>query len=68
MGNMATTDRYKQFAAECVRVAQQTSNPNDKAMLLQMADTWLKLAEKGAKADGEKEASQGPHTDSRGDC
>ena len=63
---MARTDRYKQFAAECVRVAQQASNPNDKAMLLEMADTWLKLAEKVAKPDGE--ASQGPHAGSRGDC
>jgi hypothetical protein len=56
-GNMATADRYRQFAAECVRVAQVTSSPNDKAMLLQMADTWLKLAEKAAKSDDDKEAS-----------
>ena len=56
-GNMALADRYKQFAAECVRVAQQTSSPNDKAMLLQMADTWLKLAEKAAKSDSDKGAN-----------
>ena len=54
---MALSDRYRQFAAECVRVAQQTSNPQDKAMLLQMAETWLKLAEKAAKSDGKKDAS-----------
>jgi hypothetical protein len=54
---MATADRYRHFAAECVRVAQVTSSPNDKAMLLQMADTWLKLAEKAAKSDDDKEAS-----------
>ncbi len=54
---MALADRYKQFAAECVRVAQQTSSPNDKAMLLQMADTWLKLAEKAAKSDSDKGAN-----------
>ena len=54
---MALADRYKQFAAECVRVAQQTSSPNDKSMLLQMADTWLKLAEKAAKSEGDKGAS-----------
>lgn len=47
---MALTDRYKEFAAECVRVAREASNPKDKAMLLQMADTWLKLAEKAAKS------------------
>ena len=49
---MSSADRYKQFAAECVGVAQQTSNPRDKAVLLQMAETWLKLAEKASKSEG----------------
>src|SRR2546430_7929773 len=30
-GKMALSDRYRQFAAECVRVAQQTSNPQDRS-------------------------------------
>jgi hypothetical protein len=55
---MSLTDRYKVFAAECVRVAQQSSNPNDKAMLLQMADTWLNLAQKATKSDGNKDDRQ----------
>jgi hypothetical protein len=48
---MASADRYRQFAEKCVRVAQQTSNPNDKALLLQMADVWRRLAEKAVRAD-----------------
>jgi len=51
-GNMSSADRYKQLAAECVGIAQQTSNPRDKAVLLQMAETWLKLAEKASKSEG----------------
>ena len=44
--------RYKELAAECVNVAQQTSSARDKAVLLQMAETWLKLAEKASKSEG----------------
>lgn len=37
-------DQYRNYAAECVRVAQQ--NQNDKLVLLQMAETWRRLAER----------------------
>jgi hypothetical protein len=50
---MALADRYRQFAEKCVRVAQQTSNPNDKALLLEMADVWRRLAEKADRKDTE---------------
>jgi hypothetical protein len=43
---MALADQYKRRAAECVRMAERTDNPDDKALLLQMAQTWLRLAEK----------------------
>ena len=49
---MSSADRYKELAAECVNVAQQTSSARDKAVLLQMAETWLKLAEKASKSEG----------------
>jgi hypothetical protein len=49
---MLSADRYKQLAAECVNIAQQTSSPRDKAVLLQMAETWLKLAEKASNSEG----------------
>jgi hypothetical protein len=31
---------------ECLRVARQATNPNDKAMLLEMAQKWQELAER----------------------
>ena len=43
---MARADEYRRYAAECVRVAQTTNNPNDKQMMLEMAQKWRELAEK----------------------
>ncbi|MFL5047511.1 MAG: hypothetical protein ACJ8EA_21990 [Xanthobacteraceae bacterium] len=47
---MSLTDRYRQFAAECLRVAQQSSSPDDKAMLLEMAETRRQLTDRASKA------------------
>ena len=44
--DMELAEQYKRRAAECVRMADQTDQPEDKTMLLQMAQTWLRLAEK----------------------
>jgi hypothetical protein len=52
-GVMSRADRYRQFAAECVRVAQQSSNP-DKALLLEMAAVWRRLAERASNAGSDK--------------
>jgi hypothetical protein len=43
---MSSVKTYRGHAAECVRLAQQTTNPSDKALLLQMADSWVRLAER----------------------
>ena len=43
---MSLADQYRRYAAECVRVSQQASNQNDKLVLLQMAETWRRLAER----------------------
>jgi hypothetical protein len=43
---MDLADQYKRRAAECVRMAERADNADDKALLLQMAQTWLRLAEK----------------------
>jgi hypothetical protein len=48
---MARADEYRRYAAECVRVAQTTSNPNDKQMMLEMAQKWHELAEKVERKD-----------------
>jgi hypothetical protein len=50
----ARADQYRRYAADCVRVAQETTSPGDKAMLLQMAETWRRMAE---KAEGEEKNS-----------
>jgi hypothetical protein len=42
---MTSRDQYRQYAADCVRVAQQVNDPADKATLLQMAKMWLGLAD-----------------------
>jgi hypothetical protein len=45
------TDRYRQYASECLRIAQQTSDNAQKARLLEMAEAWQRLAEAAAKRD-----------------
>ena len=37
---------YRRYAAECVRLAQQVSARDDKARLLDMAETFRELADK----------------------
>jgi hypothetical protein len=36
---------YQKRAADCLRLAQEVSDPTNKAMLLEMAQTWVRLAE-----------------------
>jgi len=46
---MNSAQDYLKYAAECVRLAQQASNPADKARLIQMAQAWQELADKRAQ-------------------
>jgi hypothetical protein len=46
---MAHTGEYRAHAAECVRLAQQTSDPQSKSSLLDMACAWLALVTQGEK-------------------
>ena len=41
---MASADKYKHYAAECVRVAQQIQDGADKTMLFDMAELGRRLA------------------------
>src|SRR3954451_6060204 len=53
-------ERYKQYAAECVRIAQQTTDAAQKARLLEMAEAWQRLAQAAAKtSDSEGSAFTG---------
>jgi hypothetical protein len=47
-------EEYQQRAAECLRLAQAITDPKNKALLLDMAQAWIRLAEQAkAKAKGE---------------
>ena len=55
---MARADEFRRYAAECLRVAQKTNNPNDKAMMLEMAQKWRELAERSEReSDTKKNAN-----------
>lgn len=47
------TDRYKKYASECLRIAQQTTDSAQKARLLEMAEQWQRLAETATKRNGD---------------
>ena len=41
----AATHHYGLYAARCVEIARETSNPAARAALLTMAQTWMALAD-----------------------
>jgi hypothetical protein len=43
---MNPAERYRMLAAHCVRLARHSANASDKALLLQMAESWVRLAER----------------------
>jgi hypothetical protein len=47
--HMSTHDDYRRNAFDCIRWAQTAANPRDKAMLVGMAQTWVRLAEQAEK-------------------
>jgi hypothetical protein len=48
---MRAADRYRYYAAECIRLARETDNPAEKDLLLQMAEHWRRMAERDEKAN-----------------
>jgi 3-dehydroquinate dehydratase len=42
---MKPFERYRSYAADCVKLALSAANDGDKARLLQMSETWRDLAE-----------------------
>jgi hypothetical protein len=42
---------YQERAAECLRLAQSMNDPAHKALLLEMAQTWVRLAEQAQRED-----------------
>jgi hypothetical protein len=43
---MSKAESYRQYASLCLNLARNVKNPDDKAMLLHMAETWRQLAER----------------------
>jgi hypothetical protein len=43
---MPSVDEYLRYAEQCLALAAKSSNPADRARLLQMAQAWRDLAEK----------------------
>ena len=43
---MGKAEQYRHYAAECIRLAQQTSDPKERDTLLGMAEAWRRLAER----------------------
>jgi len=54
--NVWSPEEYEKCAAECLRWSRIVTNVQSKAMLVQMAATWIKLAER-VRAKAEKEAA-----------
>ncbi len=43
---MNRPDYYRQYALECLRLANDTNEPSTKAVLIDMAQAWIRLAER----------------------
>ncbi|MGB6542888.1 MAG: hypothetical protein WBF03_18685 [Xanthobacteraceae bacterium] len=42
---MGRSERYRHFASRCLDIARATENAQTKAVMLQMAQVWSRLAE-----------------------
>lgn len=51
---MSRAEQYRHYAAECIRLAQQSHDPSEKDTLLRMAETWRRLAERADENDDRK--------------
>ena len=56
---MASTDDYRRLAADCLRIARESPNPKDRALLLRMAESWIRLAERSEQRPGAHAPSAG---------
>ena len=59
MQSAALVERYRSYAAKCIKISRNVSDPSGKLVLLEMAQTWLNFAEEAAQ---EAEIAQGTET------
>ena len=48
---MASAEEYRHYAAQCLSVAERHSNTAEKARLIEMAQAFLRMAEKRERGD-----------------
>jgi len=52
---MDEAEKYRQYAAECQRLAEKSS-AKDRAVLLEIADAWIGCAERAERRDASGKA------------
>jgi hypothetical protein len=52
---MTTSTQFRQFAEDCLRLAGETKNLQERELLQKMAETWTKLAK-----EAERKSSKPP--------
>ena len=61
---MGRSENFKQYAADCMRQAESQQSPDDRAILLNVALAWVRLAQQSqavaAKAVDKTEQSPPP--------
>ena len=57
MMKMPQTTDYRKRAEECVQLAQIVRTPEQRTMLLHIAETWLRLADDASRRFAEKAKS-----------
>jgi hypothetical protein len=50
---MGRSEEYRRFAQECLEMARTTEDHQTRAVLLQMAQVWFRLAEEHADEPGD---------------
>ena len=51
---MGKAELYRHYAAECIRLAQQTEDSTEKNTLLAMAQAWRQLAHRAERIDDDE--------------
>jgi hypothetical protein len=50
MQGVESVERYRACAAKCIRISRNIPDTAEKLVLLEMAQSWLKLAEQAAQS------------------
>jgi hypothetical protein len=49
MPSTGLVERYRSYAAKCVKISRNISDPIGKLVILEMAQSWLDLAQRAAE-------------------